>query len=103
MSHMAIIVAMEREIVPLVHGWKRRWLAGGDRQFMAYENNEVVAVAGGIGCAQAERAARAATEKYKPEILVSAGLAGALIRTLKVGNIVVPSVVVDAQTRAEYR
>jgi hypothetical protein len=36
-------------------------------------------------------------------MLVSAGLAGALIRSLKVGSVIVPNVIIDAATGAEYR
>src|SRR5258708_31083988 len=36
-------------------------------------------------------------------MLISAGLAGALIRSLKVGSVFLPNVVVDAADGAEYR
>jgi hypothetical protein len=103
MSRIAIIAAMERELAPLVHGWKRSTLACAGRILPSFEGQEMVAVAGGIGCRNAEQAARAAVAEYHPESLVSAGLAGALIRSLKVGSIVTPNVIVDAATGTEYR
>jgi len=102
-SRIAIIAAMEREILSLVRGWKRSLFASSVDALPFYENGDVIAVAGGIGCQRAERAALAAIERFHPEILVSSGLAGALIRSLKPGNVVLPSVVVDAENGAEYR
>jgi hypothetical protein len=60
-------------------------------------------MAGGIGCDAARRAAQAVVKRYRPQMLVSAGLAGALIRSLKVGNVIVPNVIIDGRTGAEYR
>jgi adenosylhomocysteine nucleosidase len=51
----------------------------------------------------AELAARAAMEKLQPRALVSAGLAGALMRSLKIGNIVMPNVIIDSANGIEYR
>ena len=41
--------------------------------------------------------------QYRPALLISVGLAGALIRSLKVGSVFTPNVVVDAADGAEYR
>jgi adenosylhomocysteine nucleosidase len=103
MSRIAIIVALERELHRLVQGWTRTSFDHAGRSFSCFENGELIAVAGGIGCNPAELAARAVVEKYQPQTLISAGLAGALIRSLKVGSIVTPNVIVDASTGTEYR
>jgi adenosylhomocysteine nucleosidase len=103
MSKIAIITAMEREVAPLVRGWKKSALASGNSKFTLFEREGVRAVISGIGCANAERAARAVAEQFHPSLLMSVGLAGALIRSLKVGSIFTPSVVVDASDEAEYR
>ena len=103
MSRIAIIVAMERELAPLVRGWKRSTLNCDGRTLHIFASQEMIAVAGGIGCKNAEKAANAVVAQYHPEMLVSAGLAGALIRSLKVGSIVTPNVIVDAATGIEYR
>jgi adenosylhomocysteine nucleosidase len=103
MSKIAIIAAMEREIAPLVRGWQRGTLSSGEKKIVLFERHEVVAVVSGIGCKNAEVAARAAVQQYRPALLISVGLAGALIRSLKAGSVFTPSVVVDAVDGAEYR
>ncbi|HEY6306094.1 MAG TPA: hypothetical protein VI488_06490 [Candidatus Angelobacter sp.] len=103
MRRIAIIAALERELHPLVEGWRQRPLDHGGSTFRAFENGELVAVASGIGCRRAELAARAAMEEFQPQTLISVGMAGALIRSLKVGSIVTPNVIVDAATQVEYR
>ena len=86
MSKIAIIAAMEREIAPLVRGWQRGTLSSGERKFMLFERDGVAAVVSGIGCKNAELAARAVVTQYRPALLISVGLAGALIRSLKAGE-----------------
>ncbi|HEY2114570.1 MAG TPA: hypothetical protein VGJ51_05750 [Candidatus Angelobacter sp.] len=103
MSKVAIVAAMEREIAPLVRGWQRGTLSSGERKFMFFERDGIVAALSGIGCANAELAARAVVAQYRPTLLISAGLAGALIRSLKAGSVFTPNVVVDAADGAEYR
>jgi adenosylhomocysteine nucleosidase len=103
MSKIAIIAAMEREIAPLVRGWQRGTLSSGERKFVIFDRDQVVAVVSGIGCKNAELAARAVVAQHRPTLLISAGLAGGLIRSLKVANVFTPNVVVDAVDGAEYR
>ncbi len=103
MTKVAIIAAMERELHPLVRGWARRPINRDGKTFFCFENSEQIAVVAGIGCRRAELAARAVMEEFRPQMLVSAGLAGALIRSLKVGSIVTPNVIVDAASGLEYR
>jgi adenosylhomocysteine nucleosidase len=103
MSKIAIVAAMEREITPLVRGWHRGTLSCGERKFSVFERDEVVAVVSGIGCNNAELAARAVVEQHRPALLISVGLAGALIRSLKVASVFTPNIVIDAADGAEYR
>jgi adenosylhomocysteine nucleosidase len=103
MSKIAIIAAMEREIAPLVRGWRCGTLLSGERKFVLFERDGVVAVVSGIGCSNAELAAQALVAKYRPALLMSVGLAGALIRSLKVASVFTPNVVVDAVDGTEYR
>jgi adenosylhomocysteine nucleosidase len=103
MRKTAIIAAMERELAPLVQGWKKSTLSSGGKAFTLFENDGLIAIISGIGCKNAALAARAVVEKFHPSALMSAGLAGALIRSLKVGSIFTPNVVVDASDGAEYR
>jgi adenosylhomocysteine nucleosidase len=103
MSKTAIIAAMERELAPLVQGWKKSTLSSGGKTFTLFESNSLVAIISGIGCKNAGLAASAVVEKFHPSALMSVGVAGALIRSLKVGSIFTPNVVVDASDSAEYR
>jgi adenosylhomocysteine nucleosidase len=100
---VAIIAAMERELAQLTSDWELNTLHAGEQSLICHEGPGVVAVFAGVGCKRAEIAARAAVEKYSPKALVSAGLAGALIRSLKVGNLVLPNVIIDAASGTEYR
>jgi adenosylhomocysteine nucleosidase len=99
----AIVVALDRELYPLVDGWKRTRMEVSGKSVACYEHEDTVAVAGGIGCERSEQAARAMVAKYQPKVLISAGLAGALIRSLKVASVVTPNVIVDAASGAAYR
>jgi adenosylhomocysteine nucleosidase len=100
---IAIVAAMERELAPLVQDWELSTINTNGRTLICYESENAVAVFGGMGCKRSEEAARAVVEKYAPQVLVSAGLAGALIRSMKVGNIVLPNVIIDAASGTEYR
>lgn len=103
MSKVAVIAALERELQPWVRGWNRIVISRDQSDFRGYEKNGIIAVAGGIGCARSEQAAKLVVANYRPQMLISAGLAGALIRSLKVGSIITPNVTVDAASGAEYR
>jgi adenosylhomocysteine nucleosidase len=100
---LAIIAALEREIQPLVRNWQRTQVVHDGRSFTCYRHEELLVLAGGIGCEAAKRAARAMVARHRPRMLVSAGFAGALILSLKVGSVIVPNVIVDGATGAEYR
>jgi len=103
MIKTAVIAALERELRPWVNGWPSVTLDFQGRTLRCYQRGEIVAAAGGIGSARAEMAARAVVNKFRPQTLISAGVAGALIRSLKVGSVIRPNVIVDALTGSEYR
>lgn len=92
---LAIIAALDREIQPLVRGWQRT--------DAGYRQDDTLVVAGGIGYEAARRAAQAVVKEFRPQMLVSAGFAGALIGTLKVGNVLLPNVIIDGRNGMEYR
>jgi len=102
-SRLVIIAALQRELAPLVCGWNSVRLDHEGSTFRVYEQDNIAAVAGGIGSAAAGRAARAMVAQYKPETLISAGLAGAVVPDLKIGSVVTPGVIIDAASAAEYR
>ena len=93
---LAIVAALEREVQPLIRDWSVVARQHGGRTFRFFENNHTVIVCGGIGAEPARRAAEAAIALYAPEIIYSAGFAGALDPTLKVADILVPARVIDA-------
>jgi adenosylhomocysteine nucleosidase len=91
---MAIVTALKREVWPL--GWKavKRHYEG--REFVFFNQRELVLVCGGIGAAHARRATEAIIRLYQPGLVVSAGFAGALVPELKIGDLLLPRWVIDA-------
>jgi adenosylhomocysteine nucleosidase len=96
---VAVIAAIRRELEPLLAGVRGQTVSG----VAFFELEHAVIVLGGIGRNAARRAAQAAAERYEPTMLISAGIAGALTATLKVGDVVHGSEVVDAESGARFR
>ncbi len=96
MSRVAIVTALEREVRPLVKGWRVSEKGLGGRRFRFFEKDNLVVVCGGIGAEAARRAAEAVIAVYAPQLIYSAGFAGALDPGLKVADIVQPRKVVNA-------
>ena len=96
MPRLAIVAALEREVRPLVKSWRMSEKEHHGRGFRFFENGDVVLVCGGIGAEAARRAAEAIIAVFDPEVVCSAGFAGALDDTLKVGDVVRPGTVINA-------
>jgi adenosylhomocysteine nucleosidase len=96
MSRVAIVAALEREVRPLVMNWRVSEKEYGGRRFRFYENGDSTVVCAGIGSEAARRAAEAVMALYGPEVIYSAGFAGALDVALKVGDLIRPQRVVNA-------
>jgi adenosylhomocysteine nucleosidase len=96
MPKIAIVAAIQRELWPLVKSWRSTKLEHEGREFTFYESDYAVAVCGGMGAEFGRRAAEAIVVKYSPEVLISVGVAGALVPELHVGDTVFPAVVIDA-------
>jgi adenosylhomocysteine nucleosidase len=96
MSKIAIIAAMEREVKPLIRGWKLRTLEHGGHQYRLFENGDAVLICGGIGAEAARRATEVVIQEARPMRVVSVGFAGALDSTLKVADIFEPRTVINA-------
>lgn len=94
---IAIVAALERELHPLVKNWRRTIVEREGRQFTFSESSYAVVVCAGIGPQAARRAAEAIIVRYAPEIVISAGVAGALVPELKVGETIFPAAIVDIQ------
>ncbi len=93
---LAIVAALEREVHPLVRQWTHRDQPYSGRTFRFFEHGEAVLVCGGIGPEAARRAAQAVIALYSPQLIYSAGFAGAATETLKVADILTPRRVVNA-------
>lgn len=95
---IAFVAALEREVAPLIRGWKSRTLERvGLRLF---ENGDAFLICGGIGPEAARRATEAVIQEVQPSRIVSIGFAGALDPALKVGDIVEPGTVINTQDGA---
>ncbi|HEY6970282.1 MAG TPA: hypothetical protein VJA94_13830 [Candidatus Angelobacter sp.] len=101
MSRRVIIAALARELQQFVHARPRASLSHDGRTYRVYLGQNV-SVVSGIGYKAAYLAARAAVAQYGPEVLVSAGLAGALVPGLKPGTVITPTGIVDAASAKEY-
>jgi adenosylhomocysteine nucleosidase len=96
MFKIAIVAALQREVRPLVKQWRVSEKEHDGRRFRFFEDDETVLVCGGIGAEAARRAAEAVISLYAPKVIYSAGFAGALDASLKVGHIVQPRRVLNA-------
>jgi adenosylhomocysteine nucleosidase len=97
MPKIAIVAALEREVCGLIKRSRRVAREHDGRNFAFFERDEWVLVCGGIGVQAARRAAEAAIVLYCPAQVWSVGFAGALDESLRVGDIFVPSAVIDAR------
>lgn len=93
---IAIVAAMEREVRPLIRGWKVRTIEHGGRRYRLFEDGEAALVSGGIGAEAARRATEAIIREVKPERVISVGFAGALHDSLHVGDVLLPRTVINA-------
>lgn len=96
MSKIAIVVALEREIRPLVKHSRREDKEQDGRSFRFFVHENAVLVCGGIGSQSARRAAEAVINLYEPVMIYSAGYAGALNPEWKVGRVFYPERVINA-------
>jgi hypothetical protein len=95
---VAIVIAMRTELAPLLHGKRSQRVNGAE----LFEMDSAVVAVGGIGERCARRAAEAAIECAQPGLLLSAGIAGAISPTLKVGDVGRIREVVDVATCERY-
>ncbi len=96
---IAVVAALQREIAPLVRGWKQRELG----RHRVYESPRAIAVCGGVGFQAATHAAEALVAEYNPALLISAGFAGSLARELKAGETMLAAQVKDAESGRNYQ
>ncbi|MFB3814554.1 MAG: phosphorylase [Terriglobales bacterium] len=99
-AKVVIIAALEREVRVLVRGSEWRRSNAIAVPYGVFESDSAVVVCAGIGAEPARRAAQAALEGFRPPALVSAGLAGALTGEYRVGDVICPATILDAQGAA---
>ncbi|PYV72114.1 MAG: hypothetical protein DMG97_14250, partial [Acidobacteria bacterium] len=87
---------------PLVKNRHSSKLTHEGRDFTFYEAEYAVVVCGGIGAESARRAAEAVIANYSPQSVISAGVAGALVSDLHVGDTIFPVVVIDTQDGSRH-
>lgn len=89
---IAIVIALRNELAPLLRGTASRHVNGLE----LFELEFALVVVAGIGRTPAQRAAQIAIREARPEVLVSAGFAGAAKTTSRVGDVLSAGQVVDA-------
>lgn len=101
---VAIVAALEREVRSLVRGWRSYRLPAADglHRLRFFESEGAVVVCGGIGREAATEATRAVIERYRPQVVVSAGFAGAVVPELRVASILDPAKVIAASTGTAF-
>lgn len=98
MPKIAFIAALEREVAPLIRGWKIREMQSGHHPTIRFfVNGDAVVICGGMGAGAARRATSTVIKEFAPSRVVSVGYAGALDRNLKVGEIFEPRIVINAK------
>lgn len=102
LTKVAIVAALKREVKPLIKWWSGVEREYSGRPYEFFESNHLVLVCAGIGSEAARRAAEAVIAIYAPELIISAGFAGALEASLKVGNSFVPHHIIDAADGSAY-
>jgi len=108
MSRIAIIAALPREIELITRGWSRRPVQFGSRKLLVAWSDQAIAVAAGMGAANAVRALDLLQTSDELRDLgpisavASVGFAGALTSEAYVGKVLRPSTVLDVRTGERY-
>jgi adenosylhomocysteine nucleosidase len=100
---IGIISAMERELAPFISGWSAVRIQQTPFTMRTDASAETAYLASGIGREPGVAATEALVKAFKPDVLVSAGFAGALVAEHKVGDEILAGVVVDGSTGESYR
>jgi adenosylhomocysteine nucleosidase len=98
MSRIGIVTAMATEVWPLVRNWRRVAVDIAGRKCHFFEDGDAAVLCGGIGYEAGRRAAEAIIAHAEPDLLIAAGLAGALRPGIRIGQTYTPAAVIDAGT-----
>lgn len=96
---------MKPELLPVVKAMslQRQKLGDLDVSIGKVGNVEVVATMTGIGMEPATKVTEALLDAAKIDHVIVVGIAGGIVPNVKLGDLVVPEVVVDERTGKEYR
>jgi adenosylhomocysteine nucleosidase len=100
MSKLAIVAAMDREVRPLIRGWKVREIEHDGHRCRLFESGDTILICGGIGAEAARRATEAVIQESQPLRVLSVGFAGALDATMRVADVMEPQIIVNASDSA---
>src|SRR5688572_12358216 len=102
---VAFLAPMKSELRPLLTKLSLERVERGDAVFHEGTIGKVDVVAGltGIGMKPAAAAAEQILDAYSPAHLIVVGIAGGVPPHSKVGDLLVPEVVANGETGAEYR
>lgn len=105
MPNIVIIAAMKQEMAPLLRDSVLAWKPYSKLQIGqgAWHNGRAALICGGIGLKAATTATEKSLAEFDPALVISAGLAGALVPGLHVGNVVRPDCIVNSSTGARYQ
>jgi adenosylhomocysteine nucleosidase len=102
LKSIAIIAALERELRPLIKHWPSATITHEGREFTLFQGNHAAIIIGGIGPESARAAAEAIVAQHSPDLLISAGVAGALVPDLHVGDTIFPTTVIDTRDSSRH-
>ena len=100
---IGVISAMEREVAAFVSGWSVHRIEGTQFKMRTDRSGAIAYVASGIGREPGIAASEALVAEFRPDVMVSAGFAGALIAERRVGDEVVAGVVIDGTTGESFQ
>ncbi len=104
-DRIAILAPMRSELRPLVRLLSLKRSRSGDRSLLwgTLGRAEIVATTTGIGTCAATRTAEKVLDSIAVQHLVVVGIAGGIGPSVDIGDLIVPKLVIDLATGAEYR
>jgi adenosylhomocysteine nucleosidase len=102
---IAILAPMRQELAPVVQAFSLQRAVDGDPKLLegSIGDTAIVATTTGIGTAGARAAAERVLDAKPTDHVMVVGIAGGVGPTVKLGDLIFPSVVVDRATGTEYR